>query len=55
MYIKMIKMAEDPDEATQIPCKKGTRQRIRDFGSKGETYDEILNRLLDLGEDLEDD
>jgi hypothetical protein len=34
-------------EDTRIPVKVDTRQRLRDTGSKGETYDEIIRRLLD--------
>lgn len=34
------------EETTQIPVKKITRQKIRNIGKKGETYDEIINRLL---------
>ncbi len=33
-------------EVTTIPIHKQTRDRIKLFGHKGETYDEILNRLL---------
>ena len=34
-------------EITTIPVHKQTRDRIKVFGHKGETYDEILNRILD--------
>ena len=34
-------------ELTMIWMKKTTRQRLRDVGRKGQTYDEIVNRLLD--------
>ncbi len=34
------------DESTQVPVKKSTRQKLRDIGSKGETYDEIINKLI---------
>ncbi len=33
-------------EVTTIPIHKETRERIKLFGHKGETYDEILNRIL---------
>ena len=33
-------------EVTTIPIHKETRERIKLFGHKGETYDEILNRVL---------
>lgn len=37
-------------ESTQIPVKKDTRQRLRDIGNKGQTYDEIINNLIDSSE-----
>ena len=37
---------------TMIPLKKVTRQRLRDAGSKGMTYDQILNELLDKAGEL---
>jgi hypothetical protein len=35
------------DALTTIQLTKRTRDRLKQLGSKGETYDEILNRLLD--------
>jgi hypothetical protein len=32
---------------TRIPCSKDTREKLKQRGNKGETYDEILNRLLE--------
>jgi hypothetical protein len=32
---------------TQILLHKTTRERLRTFGKKGETWDEVLNRLMD--------
>ena len=29
---------------------KGTKERLRSFGKKGETYDQILRRLMSLAE-----
>ena len=34
-------------EITTIPLSKATRDRLRLIGRKGETYDELLNRLID--------
>ena len=34
-------------EITTIPVSKAIRDRLRSFGSKGETYDEILRRLME--------
>lgn len=31
---------------TSIPVKKETRDRLRRYGHKGETYDELINRIL---------
>lgn len=39
---------------TLIPVKKRTRKRIRTFGIKGETYDKILNRFMNLLEEKKD-
>ena len=35
---------------TTIPVERETRERLRSFGKKGETYDQILRRLLSLAE-----
>jgi hypothetical protein len=35
---------------TTIPVAKETRERLRIFGKKGETYDQILKRLMSLAE-----
>jgi len=35
---------------TTILVEKETRERLRSFGKKGETYDEILRRLMSLAE-----
>lgn len=32
---------------TSIPIKKETRDRLRRYGYKGETYDELINRILE--------
>ncbi|HVL48376.1 MAG TPA: hypothetical protein VM889_07460 [Candidatus Thermoplasmatota archaeon] len=37
-------------EITTIPLTKTTRDRLRKAGRKGETYDALVNRLLDLAE-----
>lgn len=34
-------------DKTQINLLKSTRERLRTFGKKGETWDELLNRLMD--------
>jgi hypothetical protein len=35
---------------TAILLKKTTRDRLKDAGKKGESYDDIINRLLDKEE-----
>lgn len=37
---------------TTIPIEKETRDRLKRFGMKGETYDEITKRLLTYAEEL---
>jgi len=34
-------------ELTSVSLTKGTRNRFKTYGVKGETYDEILVRLMD--------
>ncbi len=36
--------------ATTILVEKETRERLRSLGKKGETYDQILKRLMALGD-----
>jgi hypothetical protein len=35
---------------TTIPVERETRDRLRSLGKKGETYNEILKRLMSLAE-----
>jgi len=35
---------------TTIPLEKETRERLRSLGRKGETYDQVLNRLISMAE-----
>jgi len=35
---------------TTIPLERETRDRLRLLGKKGETYDQILNRLMSVAE-----
>lgn len=37
---------------TTISVQKKTKERLRKFGSFGETWDEALNRLLDIVEKI---
>jgi hypothetical protein len=35
---------------TTIPVEKQTREKLRSFGRKGETYDQVLRRLMTIAE-----
>lgn len=35
-------------DVTTIPLRKATRDRLRQLGKKGETYDALLLRLIDV-------
>lgn len=35
-------------DITTIPLSKRTRDRLRALGRKGETYDDLLNRMIDV-------
>jgi len=35
-------------DLTTIPLTKPTRDRLRSLGKKGESYDTLLNRLMDV-------
>ena len=45
----MISMAE----TVNMKLRRPTRERLKEFGRKGETYDTILNRLMDHEEERE--
>jgi len=34
------------DEITQIPVRVSTRDKLKELGKKGETYDNIIIRLI---------
>ena len=36
---------------TTLPVRKATRDQLRSFGRKGESYDEILGRLMEIAEE----
>jgi hypothetical protein len=40
-------------ETTTIPVTKGTRDRLKTIGQKGETYDEIIHRLIEIAEQVD--
>jgi len=50
----MIKIILPPDQyKTTISIKRRTKNKLKELGSKGDTYDDILNKMirryLDLG------
>ena len=38
-------------ERVTVKIERSTRERLKEFGRKGETYDTILNRLMDHEEE----
>lgn len=43
----------DMGETTTIPLSKETRDLLKRYGKKGETYDELIRRLLEVAEQVE--
>jgi len=43
----------DMGETTTIPLSKETRDLLKKYGQKGETYDELIRRLLEVAEQVE--
>ena len=43
----------DMGETTTIPLSRETRDLLKRYGQKGETYDELIRRLLVLAEQVE--
>ncbi len=43
-------MVNDMGEITTIPVHKSTREKLKVFGVKGETYDKIVRRLMEKAE-----
>jgi hypothetical protein len=43
----------DMSDTTTIPLSKETRDLLKRFGRKGETYDELVRRLLAIAEEVE--
>ena len=40
-------------DITTIPLKKKTRDQLKKFGHKGETYDTVINKLMSIAEQHE--
>jgi hypothetical protein len=43
----------DMGETTTIPLSKETRDLLKKYGQKGETYDELIRRLLEIAEQMD--
>ena len=40
-------------ESTSIPLRKETRNRLKTIGQKGETYDDIISKLIEIAEQVD--
>jgi hypothetical protein len=40
----------EPTPKTSIPITVKVRERLKGFGRKGETYDSLITRLMDIAE-----
>jgi predicted CopG family antitoxin len=38
---------------TTIQIQKETREELREFGKKGETYEEVIKKLMDIAKRVE--
>jgi len=43
----MLQKDKTEDTLTTVSVTKSTRNRLRTYGSKGETYDVIISRMMD--------
>ncbi len=41
------------ESATTIQISKDTREELRQLGKKGETYDELIQRLMEIAKRIE--
>ena len=48
----MAETEKSDEEITTIQLKTGTRKRLNKHGSKEDTYDSVLNKLMDLAEGI---
>jgi len=53
-YLRITKVILNMTEPTMIPLKIQTRERLKRAGIKGETYDTIINRLLNCQDEKTD-
>lgn len=55
MVMEAMKMTKEENDIgnimTSISIKRRTRQRIRDIGSMGRTYDDVLDEILTFWEE----
>lgn len=45
----MIRIIEPMSENTSIPLKKLTRDQLKNLGKKGQTFDDLICKLLEKG------
>lgn len=45
----------DDKQKTTVPLLKPTRNRVKDYGKKGESWDDLFNRIMDTINRLEND
>lgn len=55
MFINIITVMDYNKERTTIPCFNPTRDELREMGKKGETYDTIINRLMNFWKRMHND
>ncbi len=48
-------MPKDRKELTTIQISKETREILKELGKKGETYDDIIRRLIELARSKEEE
>lgn len=44
---------EPKDKPITIAVKPGTRERLRNHGSMGESFDDVINNILTIVEDIQ--
>jgi predicted DNA-binding protein len=49
-YKPFIGTCNGAQMTTTIPLEKETRERLRSLGRKGETYDQVVKRLISIAE-----
>lgn len=42
------------EDKTMIEITKETREKLKAYGNKGQTYDDVINELLDIAQKREE-